>query len=113
MSLELTNEGAASTPATPGYPALAVIPATTLHIAKIEPTEISICPVRMISVIPSAMIMTGMFARKISVRFSRLKYLGSVNSRTVISNTIVAPTETSLRCAFMTLCQEDVPMPAT
>ena len=45
-----------------GSPMRANTPVTTLQIANCEPTEISICPVRITSTMPSATISTGMLA---------------------------------------------------
>ena len=45
-----------------GSPDFANNPAATPQIANCDPIEMSICPVRMISVMPSAAISTGMLA---------------------------------------------------
>ncbi len=53
----------AATPASGvGSPMRAKTPAATLQMANCEPTEISILPVRITSIMPSATISTGMFA---------------------------------------------------
>ncbi len=64
----------AARPATgAGNPNFESSPAVTPQIAKIEPTEMSICPISITSVMPSATIRTGTLARNKSVRFSREK----------------------------------------
>ena len=50
-----------------GRPSLANIPAAMLQTANCDPTEISISPLRMTSVMPSATISTGMLANSRSV----------------------------------------------
>jgi len=50
-----------------------VAPVTTLQTAKTDPTEISISPVKMTSVIPIAIIITGRFCRNRSTRLAWLK----------------------------------------
>ena len=52
-----------------GSPLVAAMPATTLLIAKIDPTEMSISPAMMTSVPPSATASTAALASSRSVRF--------------------------------------------
>ena len=86
---------AASPASGSGNPDFANTPAATLHTAKMEPTEISIWPVRMMSIMPSAMISTGIFASNRSLKFSRVKYPGAIIASTMASAMIAIATEAS------------------
>ncbi len=68
---------AAPTTSGSGNPAFASTPEITAQTANSDPTEMSMWPVRMTSVMPSAMISTGMFARNRSDRLSRAKNPGA------------------------------------
>src|SRR5947209_3086947 len=88
----------AATPASGvGIPIFAHTPPATLQIANCEPTEISISPLRTISVMPSATISTGMLASKRSLWFSGEKKPGAITASTAISARIAIATEISLR----------------
>ena len=63
-------------------------PATTAQMANIDPTEMSISPVMMTSVMPIATSSTGRLARNRSLRFSAEKYPGAATARTSASATI-------------------------
>src|SRR5262249_31572433 len=78
-----------------GIPDFAAIPAITLAIAKTDPTEISISPVRITSVIPSATIRIGTFVRNRSSRLPGEKYAGAVTASRAASATIAPAAEIS------------------
>ena len=59
-----------------GSPIRAKTPVATLQMANCEPTEISICPVRITSTMPSATISTGMLASTRSRSLARVKRHG-------------------------------------
>ncbi len=75
----LSAPNSAPSPTTPsiiagsGAPAFDARPATTEQIAKTDPTEMSISPLTMTIVAPSAAISTGMLASSRSVRLAREK----------------------------------------
>ena len=88
----------AASPATGvGIPIFANTPAATLQMANCEPTEISISPLRMISVMPSATISTGMLASSRSLWFSGEKKPGATTASTAISARMRWRPEISLR----------------
>src|SRR5436309_637484 len=76
-------------------PDFAARPAVTLAIANAEPTEISISPVRITTVIPIATISTGAFARKRSIRLRGEKYPGAMAARAAHRITIAPATAIS------------------
>src|SRR5262245_49790652 len=84
-----------------GSPALATRPPATPQRAKTEPTEMSICPVRMTSVIPSATINTGRLARKRSARLSREKKAGASTASSSARAAMANATDTSRRRSVM------------
>jgi hypothetical protein len=80
-----------------GAPVFATSPAATPQIANTEPTEMSMLPVRITRVAPSATISTGMLPRKRSLRLSRAKYPGAAAASVNASAPITRARETSLR----------------
>ena len=80
-----------------GIPMRANTPAATLQIANCDPTEISICAVRITSNMPSATISTGMLASTKSRRFSNAKNPGAAAASTTASARITAMSEISRR----------------
>src|SRR5215471_6115342 len=78
---------------------LATRPATTLAIAKTEPTEMSISPVIITTVAPSATTATGRLASSRSMRFSEEKYDGDTVARTAASTAMARATVPSRRYA--------------
>src|SRR5215469_1878798 len=80
-----------------GNPATAKTPAATLQIANWEPTEISICAVMTISVMPTATISTGTFASSRSRRLARVKKPGARMARTAAMAKMTASMESSRR----------------
>src|SRR4030095_7970639 len=81
-----------------GAPVFESAPAETAQTANADPTEISISPARMTSVMPAAIIRTATFARNRSIRFPRPKYSGRAIASAEKSATIAMPTHSSRRC---------------
>src|SRR5688572_7411759 len=80
-----------------GTPAFASTPAETAHTANADPTEMSISPERMTSVMPEAMIRTARFARNRSRRLPRPKYSGRRRAIATHSTAIATATQISRR----------------
>ena len=78
-------------------PACAATPATTPQIANTEPTEMSISPVRMMSVAPIATNSTGRFPSRRSPRFSGEKNRGLTSASTSEVSPMAAATDNSRR----------------
>src|SRR5687768_11859256 len=78
-----------------GTPAFASTPELTAQTANSDPTEMSMWPVRITSVIPSPMISTGTLARHRSIRLSRAKKPGDTTASTTPSAATAPATDAS------------------
>ena len=74
-------------------------PAATLHTANAEPTEMSISPVTISSVMPSATTSTGRLARNMSLRFAGVKKSGAFTPITASRIIVAVATAASRRYA--------------
>ena len=79
-----------------GSCSFASVPAATPHTANADPMEISISPVTIKNVMPSAMISTGRFARKRSLKFPAVKKSGAIKPSPAARISVAAATAASL-----------------